>query len=600
MERYFQLPEMQKEWDAFATTWGLVEFIQSYPTVFPEGDFETLTFFVKSRYHALREEAEEQGLIFPPEGEQSFLSAYLISYELTRKSLQRNPELLFDPAMKDICRYPAPIAVSMIYPEILENPSYTNNESASWLLKGKATDPTLDDHCAKEGCSEKNLQMVATLEKTVHRTPLTVRILACQNHYEEIWESVRNEAYLRDLLQKTFAKKGIEVTDLGEIIHSFSDEHQQRGKKTDPLIERFRIRQRVNDKGMLQFFKEQFQTSAIGPFFAAYNDSLVDIARKYRMEPETVAVAQALPSYTYDDAISLALQGHSCIWIEFTEPVQSPRGKIWGFSYCWERMENAVYAQRVAPMPKGKYQYFCDSFYPDQKLRKWGIDAFSADGDARWTNSMIAEIEEDEEKGFTWEMKQSLTMAWTGCVTGECGAGRPQCSKCRSIESWFFSFYVNCLRVLSGEFSDDETRDPNETKERFPQEKVKVSRKVPKENQPWKFEQKDIYHTFSIVSFDVLKKKKPGAHSTNNKRGSWMEKIPPEEYIHVRRRIGKGTHIIKDRQRFSRYLAEHGSTIPVRAHHRWVPIQLKHLNKIYLAKAETPILLEELSPSNSC
>lgn len=596
MNTRFTFPDMLEEWNAFSTACGIVEFIQAYPDdIFPESSFENLSFFAKQFYNALSLASEEAGEILcsnKEEGAKIFFSNFLLSYEATRKNVKDHPGVLTDPILFQIQRMPSPLlAAYFLTPHILEK---NKKPKQDWFQETKQ----LPDHCIKEGCQETELQLLATLEKLIHYKAVSVRVLSCSEHYEEAWKLCRDEFFLRTFLQKELSFLGIESNELSEIVNSFVFK-KSRGKETDPLIERFRQRQRVDDKQTIAFFQEQFQTKLMEPFFAIYNDSLVDLARKYRMTPEAVALAQALPYLSYDEAITFAIQSNPCVWIEFTEPVQSPRGKIWGFSYAMENEANANYAQHFVPLPKKRFEQFKAIFYPDPNRVKWGIDAFTNDGDARWTKSMVVKIDQSTES-FSWSVTHNLSMNWLGCSSGQCREDLPLCEQCKRLDAWFLSFYVNCLRVLSGEFAEEETKNPDETQEHYRIEALKVTRTFPKQDQPWKFKRCEIIHRFSVVSFDVLKQQKQQKKPVQNPRGSWMEKIAPDSSLYVRRRIEKGTRTIHNKKHFARYLETHGETIAVRAHYRWVPTLLQNLQKIYLAKAETPLLLERNFPSESC
>lgn len=419
--------------------------------------------------------------------------------------------------------------------------------------------------CVFEGCQEKGRVVRTVTLKSKNDIPFEFQLTACDTHYEAIAVIAHDNGRIQSLLERV-------APDI------FLTKKIVSARKEKLLIDRFRIAQRWDETNTeYQAIQEHFGERGV-QFALAFIDAYVDIARKYELTPSAAVFAMSLPTIPFSRAIAEAVDFDERVFFTFQEPVETPYGLCYGFSFGIKSLENVRYANRIVPLPPGQFEKMRKMML-DETVLTVGLDAFTESGLAIWTLSFY--IPKDIETETPAQPMHFMTQSWQRCQSGECGNGKPICASCMAVNEWYYSLYANVLRMIGGDYAMEE--------EVRPEQEVRTAiskRKQPDQHKYWKMRDVEVPYEYRVVSMDALLKKSSPVREGSISRGSWMARLDPEQIVYVKKRIvlRKG-RTLRD-PRYHKYILAHGGsleegyTISVKDHEKRVPMKYETLTKL--------------------
>lgn len=373
-------------------------------------------------------------------------------------------------------------------------------------------------HCLVRQCERQNLTKIATIPVGKR----DISLFSCPLHLQEACAIATQKAFL-DGVQSHFAEKKREpfLFFVGE---------KPKVKGGAPLIEKFLVAQRLTPDDPIFRSAKMHYGKDIKPLMDGLCDAYVDLAKKYRMAESAIALGMALPELELEQALSYCVRFSPKVWIALDEPLETPRGLIYAFSYGEGNKDNIDFAEKRLGRPLSFWERELAQGYIGTKTTMIGLDAVGDDGLARWTFSFGLSFSDAKRSSFT--ITDTVSQNWQGCPTGQCRDGEMPCETCMALHTWYFSLYANFIRLLSGEFAETEEV---EQKAR-PVITETVVRNLPRPGKTHKFKEQTIVHRYEVVKMDVLLRKKPLSvqERASISRGSWMEKLNPDAYTHMK------------------------------------------------------------------
>lgn len=429
-----------------------------------------------------------------------------------------------------------------------------------------------EGNCAYSGCSNP-CSPVADIRLPFRNRQWSTTAYACKEHRQVILDHCTGP----ELLQ--FARHL--VREQGEplvgppLVAKYRDPALGRPdpKKIQHLLERFRVRQRLDPDGpTAQMLRRKGERALL--FGEAFTDAYVDLAKKYLLAPSALAVITYLPFETMRQAMETAKSFGDYVWMELEEPIQTPRGTLYGFSFGVKGEEAIQYAQSRYPLRQGPLNQVRSILLEPPGVYHCGLDACNEYGEALWTISYQQQIVGGQRRE-TW-----IIPTWSrACSDPTCG-GEKICPACSEVAEFYLGLYANAVMLISGEFSE------RENMREFPTKQVRVVRKDRDAVKMHRFQSREVEHTISLITFNALKRaaQRSGGHSGT--RGSWLAKVEPGTVVWLKYRFEKPKRKLRH-DRYRSYILrnggdpddEEGFEIPVQPFTRRTPMKLETLRR---------------------
>jgi len=419
--------------------------------------------------------------------------------------------------------------------------------------------------CAQKGCPNKEVSVIQTVTiGSGDAGPIEFQIAACAEHFSKIETLCHDNGKVHTLLDDILPKELINKKALN-------------ARKEKYLIDRFRVAQRWNERDP----EYQMMFHLLGDrgvqFATAFIDAYVEIARKYELTPSATTFVSSLSTIPFARAVLEAIDFGERVFFTFQEPIESPYGLCHGFSFGIKSEDNFNYAKRFVSLSAAQLNKLREVMISPDTMTV-GLDAFTESGLAIWTLSfeMPKDFDREHAKPILY-----MTQSWQHCQSGECGDGKPICAACMKVNEWYYSVYANVLRLIAGDYAVEDKTPEHEVRT------ITSKRKQPDKEKHWKLREVEVQHEYRIVTMDALLKKATAPTKQNVvTRGSWLDRLEPEQIVYVKKRISmKKGRTLKD-PRYRKYILAHGGdpeegyTISVRDHEKRVPMKLETLTKL--------------------